>query len=442
MAFRPSWLLLAMSFLWLGMAPLRADDAAPAPPMPPLEEREYELLKLFADALDQIERNHAERLDRRQLIEAAVRGMVGKLDPYSVFVPPEEMERLRRGVESEFGGLGVQVAIEEGQFLVSYPLVGTPAFRAGIGAGDAILQVNGQATKGRSLDDATALLKGPIGSTVKLQVRHKLNGKEEEVVLKREVIRLDTAIGDRRSADDSWDFLYDNDRQLGYIRLTSFSRHTAEELGAALAALQKRGMRGLVLDLRFNPGGLVSSAVEVSDLFLEKGKIVSTEGRSAKPRAWEAKVPGTFSGFPMAVLVNRYSASASEIVAAALQDNHRATIIGERTWGKGSVQSIIELEEGKSALKLTTSYYHRPSGQNIHRRPGDPDDGEWGVRPDAGCEVKLTDSESAALLKWRRKRDELSSRNPGKSPAAPPPSDKQFEKGLEVVRKKLADKAT
>jgi len=417
-----------------------AADPAPTPPAPPLSEREYELLKLFADALDQIERNHAEPVDRRQLIEAAVRGMVGKLDPYSAFVAPDEMEKFRRGVESEFGGLGVQVAIEEGQFIVSYPLVGTPAFRAGLAPGDAILKINGQETKGRSLDEASALLKGPIGSPAKLVVRHKAGGKEDEVVLNREVIRLETAIGNHRGADDNWEFFIDAERKIGYIRLTSFSRHTAEELQAALSVLQKRGLKGLVLDLRFNPGGLVSAAVEVSDLFLEKGRIVSTEGRSAKPRVWEAKSPGSFAGFPLAVLVNRYSASASEIVAAALQDNARATLIGERTYGKGSVQSIIELEEGKSALKLTTSYYHRPSGQKIHRRPGEPEEGEWGVRPDAGFEVKLTDVESTALIRWRRERDEQSSRNPANADAPAAPDDKQLEKALDFIRGKLGEK--
>ena len=201
--------------------------------------------------------------------------------------------------------------------------------------------------------------------------------------------------------------------------MTAFSRDTAGELQRALEQLQSAGMRGLILDLRFNPGGLLNAAIEVSDLFISEGRIVSTKGRSTPERSWDAHKAGTFEGFPMVVLVNRFSASASEIVSACLQDHKRAVIMGERTWGKGSVQSVIELEDGKSALKLTTAAYFRPSGKNIHRFPDAKDQDEWGVMPDKGFELKLSDKEIVELIQDRRNRDILRNGN-----AEQPPSDK------------------
>ena len=215
-------------------------------------------------------------------------------------------------------------------------------------------------------------------------------------------------LGDRRKADDAWDFMLDHDKHIGYIRLTAFSRDTAAgpEEGAGRAARAK-DCKGLILDLRFNPGGLLTSAIEVSDLFVAEGRIVSTKGRNTPERVWDAQKDGTFEGFPMVVLVNHYSASASEIVSACLQDHKRAVVIGERTWGKGSVQNVIELEDGKSALKLTTASYQRPSGKNIHRFPDAKDSDEWGVMPDNGFEVKLNDRRPSGLIDYRHERDIL-----------------------------------
>jgi carboxyl-terminal processing protease len=199
--------------------------------------------------------------------------------------------------------------------------------------------------------------------------------------------------------------MLDPEKRIGYIRITAFSRDTASELRKALDSLDTRKLRGLVLDLRFNPGGLLTSAIEVSDLFISEGRIVSTKGRNTDERVWDAVKPGTYEGFPMVVLVNRYSASASEIVAACLQDHDRATVIGERTWGKGSVQNVIELESGKSALKLTTASYARPNGHNIHRFPDAKESDEWGVKPNDGLEVRLSADEMARLLEHRRRLD-------------------------------------
>jgi carboxyl-terminal processing protease len=247
-------------------------------------------------------------------------------------------------------------------------------------------------------------------------------------------------LGDHRNADDAWNFWLDQERGIAYIRLTGFGRHTPADLRKALETLGKDNIKGLIIDLRNNPGGLLSAAIEIADLFIETGRIVSTAGRSTAEQAWDAKKDGTYSGFPMAVLVNRYSASASEIVSACLQDHDRAVIIGERTWGKGSVQNIIELESGRSALKLTTAGYKRPSGRNIHKFEGAKDDEDWGVRPNSGWEVKVTDEVLRAILLARQQRDIIRKPQPDELPtSAPLGEDPQLLKAVQYVREKLGD---
>jgi carboxyl-terminal processing protease len=230
--------------------------------------------------------------------------------------------------------------------------------------------------------------------------------------------------------------MVDPKNRIGYIRLTAFSRNTPTELQQVLTQLSEKKMRALILDLRNDPGGLLSSAIEVSDLFVSKGRIVSTKGRNSPERVWDAHREGTFEGFPMVVLVNRFSASASEIVAACLQDNKRATIIGERTWGKGSVQNVIELENGHSALKLTTAAYRRPNGKNIHRFPEAKPTDEWGVMPDSNHEIRLSDAEIVALNKDRRARDIV--QTPGKNAVAMSEAEKAAQtKSSPVVDRQL-----
>ncbi len=370
----------------------------------------YEFYRNLADTIDQVERNYVKPVDRRELMEAAIRGVLQKLDPYSGYIGPEEMNGFRTSVESQFGGIGIQITMDEGQLKVSSPLVGTPAYKAGVQAGDKILQIEGESTKDLTLDDAVKKLKGEIGTAVTLTVQHALTGRTESFTIKREQIHVDTVLGDHRKEDDTWDFLLDSENRIGYIRITAFSRDTASELRKSLENLEMRKLRGLVLDLRFNPGGLLTSAIEVSDLFIADGRIVSTKGRNTQERVWDAVKPGTFENFPMVVLVNRYSASASEIVAACLQDHQRAVIIGERTWGKGSVQNVIELESGKSALKLTTASYARPNGHNIHRFPDAKETDEWGVKPNDGLEVQLGSDEMLRFLDYRRRRDIIQAR--------------------------------
>ena len=420
---------------------LPASAATTAPAKKP-QENDYELYKILVDTVDQVERNYVTKIDRRELIDAAVRGVLSKLDPYSNYIGPEELSRFRSSVENEFGGIGIQITLDDGQLQVLSPMLGTPAYRAGLLAGDHIVEIDGKSTDGLLRDDAVEKLRGDEGTSVTLTIVHAGKSAKEKVTLKREKIHIDTVVGDHRKADGTWDFMLDEKQHLGYVRVTAFSRDTAAELQRVLTQLQGAKLRGLILDLRFNPGGLLSAAIEVSDLFISEGRIVSTKGRNSPERTWDARKEGTFEGFPLVVLVNHYSASASEIVAACLQDHKRAVIVGERTWGKGSVQNVIELEDGRSALKLTTASYRRPNGKNIHRFPGAKDSDEWGVMPDKGYDIKLGDGELAAL----QERWSHAFLAPPAKTAAPegvakskdPAADRQLEAALKYLGTELA----
>jgi carboxyl-terminal processing protease len=408
----PIWVLpfLLCAFWFCATAATAADSAAPADQPPPAPRDEYyENYKVLIDTIDEVDRNYVKPIDRRELVEAAIRGVLSKLDPYSSYISPKELSSFVAAVENEFGGVGIQISLDDGDLRVLSPLYGTPAYRAGVLAGDWIVEIDGRSTEGLTQDEAIERLKGVEGSRVTLTLVHAGRPAKErfKVTLRRERIHVDTVLGDHRKADDTWDFMLDPKLGIGYVRVAAFGRETARDLRRGLQQLRAQGVRGLVLDLRFNPGGLLNSAIEVSNLFISHGRIVSTEGRSQPARVWNARPTGAFEGFPMVVLVNHYSASASEIVAACLQDHQRAVIMGERTWGKGSVQNVIEMEDGRSRLKLTTAAYHRPSGKNIHRFPDSKDSDTWGVMPDAGFDLRLSDHEEGLLLTDRQTRDVL-----------------------------------
>lgn len=400
-----------------------------------VDDEYVELIQLFADTLDQVDRNYVKDVDRRELMEAAIRGVISKLDPYSNYIAPEDLERFKTGVESEFGGIGIQVSTRDGHLVVTSPLFGTPAYEAGIIAGDRITHIEGEETKGISIDDAVKKLKGPTGTEVTMTIYHPSTFTSEEVSVRREMVQIETVLGDERLEGGNWDFMFDHADKIGYVRVSAFSRHTADDLHKAITQLLDDGMKGLILDLRSNPGGLLTSAVEICDMFIDEGKIVSTEGRNSPKRVWTAEKDGTLPDFPMVILIDHYSASASEILSACLQDHNRATIIGERSWGKGSVQNIIELEEGKSALKLTTAGYQRPSGEKIHRFEGDTESDKWGVSPDKGMDVKMNREQKVAYHTYRRMRDQDTIIP---HPPAPQPElseiDPVLSKGLEQVK--------
>lgn len=409
------------------------------------EDKEYyELMKLFVDSFEQIDRNYVTSVDRRELMEAAMRGMINHLDPYSSYIDEQDLKEFNTVVEQEFGGIGIQVTIDARtrQLTVMTPLPGTPAYKAGIRAGDKVMEIDGKPTnefpEGGEMEAAIKMMRGKPGEEVKVTVLHDGDTKPETVDIVRAVIKTPTVLGDRYRPDGTWDYMLEGDAKIGYLRLTHFSRNSADEVEAALTELQKAGMKGLVLDLRYNPGGLLTAATAIADLFVESGVIVSTKGRNVEEQVVKARKAGTFSGFPMVVLINRFSASASEIVSACLQDHHRAVVVGERSWGKGSVQNVIELEGGKTALKLTTASYHRPSGKNIHRLPKAKDSDEWGVSPDSGYEVKWNTQEMEHYRDYRGDRDVLSKTGPPKSDF----QDTQLAKGLEFLQQEVAKAKT
>jgi carboxyl-terminal processing protease len=419
-------------------------------------EKKHENLKLLVDVLDEVQRKYVKELDAdkmRELVENMINGGLEKLDQHSNFINADEYKQFTKQSRGKFGGIGIRIGVDRaGQILVESPMVGTPAYEAGVMAGDLIVKIDGKSTENMGLKKIVDLIQGEPGTPVTLGVLHEGAKEPVDLVIHRAEIKVDSVLGDDRVKTDlkEWNFWVDPETKIAYIRITQFTETTTAEVVRIVDALQNAGMKGLVIDLRNNPGGLLRSAVEVSSLFLPEGKpVVVTKGRGGvREDAYHARrentttmKPGTY--YPIAILVNRYSASASEIVAAALQDHMRAIIIGERSYGKGSVQNVIAMEAGSSALKLTTASYWRPSGRNIHRFPDAKEEDEWGVKPDKGYELKLTDEERIAYYRWRRDRDIV--RRPGEAPKPAAPKDdeakKDDAKAKEPFRDRVLDKA-
>jgi carboxyl-terminal processing protease len=452
-----AWLLGIPAVAMLGLAlchsaPVKSKD------------KDYELVRLLVDVLDEVDRNYVRELDteaKRKLVEDMINGGLDHLDPHSSFMNPKEYKLFTTQSKGKFGGIGIQISSDRatGQLTVVSPIVGTPAYDAGVLAGDVITKINGKATDNMRLSEAVDMIQGEPGTKITITVRHENSKEDLDLDMLRAIIEMQSVMGDLRKADDAkeWDYIVDKDNQIAYIRLVAFSENTAKDLHKTVEALKKEGLKGLVLDLRNNPGGLLSAAVEVSNLFINEGRIVSTKGRNQKERVYDAR-PGDAvlvpaKDYPMVVLVNKYSASASEIVSAALQDHNRAIVIGERSFGKGSVQNILKLDTDQSALKLTTASYWRPSGKNIHRFPDSKETDEWGVKPNEGFDVKLTDEERLDYLVYRRDRDIVLGKN-GAAATKPKPKldkdgkekppfvDRVLQKSVEHLRAEIKKNAS
>jgi len=331
----------------------------------------YRQLDLLMDVFEKIRSEYVEEVEDKEVLEAAINGMLASLDPHSSYLGPDSFRDMQVQTRGEYGGLGMEVTLENGVVKVVAPIDDTPASRAGLKSGDYITHIDGEPVRGQSVDDAVEKMRGPIGTPVTITVVRTSDGEDGEmeqqtfdVDLIRENITLATVT--HRVEDDT----------IGYIRIRTFNEQTTSALKSALGELKQTlgdDLTGVVLDLRSNPGGLLDQAIAVSDLFLPQGEVVSTRGRNTRDtRRWHAGPDDVLEGRPVVVLVNAGSASASEIVAGALQDHRRATVLGDRTFGKGTVQTIIPLG-AESALRLTTARYYTPSGRSIQ---------ELGIAPD------------------------------------------------------------
>lgn len=406
--------------------------------------------RVMANAITRIESRALEPVGALKLFEGAMDGMLGKLDDYSAYISPADLNAFHETIDQEFGGVGMEVALDPQtkQIMVLSPLVGSPAYKAGIRAGDKILRIDRDSTQGMSLKDAVGLLRGKPGDPVTLTVQHEGEVKPVEVKIVRDRIQVDTVLGDTRNADGSWNFFLEGHDRIGYIRIGSFTDKTLGEMRRALAWLQEHRMRGLVLDLRDDPGGYLDAAVEICDLLIPSGVIVTTRRRDGQiSRTYKASGKGVFTDFPIAVLVNQQTASAAEILAACLQDHHRAVVVGQRSYGKGTIQEVMDLEQGCGAMKITTASYWRPSGKNIHRPHDAGEKADWGVSPDEGYKVMPTGDEQTRWRVWRAHRDAVPSaaknsfvENGKKKNGDEPFIDRPLAKGVEYVEKEAVEK--
>jgi carboxyl-terminal processing protease len=348
-------------------------------------ESDYGFVRRLVDIHRQIANNYVEAVDDEKLEQGALEGMFAQLDPFSMYVPPAKQQEFDRMLDGSFEGVGIQLNQDEKtkEVEVITPIEGSPAFKAGVCAGDVILKVDGQPVTGLSILEVTKKIKGKVNTPVTLRVRHT-TGEELDLTMKREEIVMGTVKGFKRMQNNGWDWYVSHDPKIGYVRITQFTPDTADRVREALAGKDGQkgmiadGMQGLILDLRFNPGGRLDQAVKLVDMFVSKGVIVSTKGRNRLENVITATQDTTLPYFPLVVLVNEHSASASEIVAGSLMDNHRALVIGERSYGKGSVQELMPLEGNQGELKLTVAYYYLPSGRLVHRKK---DATDWGVQP-------------------------------------------------------------
>jgi C-terminal peptidase prc len=409
---------------------------------------EEELKELLVSA--RMSLGQREDLDNHKDIDIALQRMLSHLDPYTTYVDKEQLARFTQDIQQSFTGIGIQIRKDSAsdQLLVVTPIKGSPAYKAGLLAGDVITRItrevdsNGKPldpvevieTKGLALNDAVKKILGKENTRVRLTVQREGTPKPLEVEITRGRVEVDTVLGWKRNANDEWNYMIDPVRKIGYVRLTSFSRHTHRDLQKVMSELTKQGIRGMILDLRFNPGGLLDSAVKISDLFVDDGVIVSIRPRVGHETKLTGNHEGSLLDFPMVCLVNGYSASGSEIVSAALQDHKRALIVGERSYGKGSVQNIQEFHDGQ--IKLTTASFWRPSGRNLNKSSTHgKDEEEWGVTPDKI--VKLSQKERKDLDDALHDAEIIQRRDVKPQEPKPEFKDRQLEDSLSYLREQI-----
>ena len=392
-------------------------------------------------AMDIIEDNYVEEVKPRELFENAMKGMVNNLDEYSDYIGPDYFQQFQQSLDQEFVGIGVVVEgpPDADELRVVTPVFDSPAYRSGMRAGDLILEIDGVLTRTLTLNQAVKKMKGPPGTTVEVVIQHDSEEESVRLVVERQLIRTKSVLGETLHKDGQWNYFLEEDPRIGYVRISTFGERTVEELSDVIR-FRGHPIEALILDLRGNVGGLLEAAVETSDMFISEGVIVSTRGRRERDDYTYVATPQNTvfdPSLPMVVLVDRYAASASEIVAACLQDHKRAIVVGQRTWGKGTVQNVIPLERNTTALKLTTASYWRPSGKNIHRGRNATEADDWGVRPTKGFEVILTEDQYRALYEQRRAREVLQEEVAPKVEPAPEISDPQMQRAVDHLKQKL-----
>jgi carboxyl-terminal processing protease len=392
---------------------------------------DYRALSLFGEVLERVRANYVEKPDDRKLIESAINGMLAGLDPHSSYMDSKSFRDMQVQTRGEFGGLGIEVTMEEGLIKVVAPIDETPAAKAGIMANDIITHLNEEPVQGLTLNQAVEKMRGPANTKIKLKIMRKGQDKPVEVSIMRAVIHV-RSVRSRLEGDD-----------VGFIRITQFNEQTTDGLKKAMADLTTQTgdkLKGFVVDLRNNPGGLLDQAISVSDAFLEKGEIVSTRGRNAgETQRFNARAGDLSKGKPLIVLINGGSASASEIVVGALQDHRRATVLGTRSFGKGSVQTIIPLGSGNGALRLTTARYFTPSGRSIQAKGISPD---IEVLQDVPEELKArTDTRGEASVRGHLKAQ--GDEQTGSQSYIPPDpkDDKALHTALDLIRGIVKDPA-
>src|SRR5215207_413300 len=385
-------------------------------------------LKLFGNVFDKVRTDYVERPDETKLIEGAINGMLTSLDPHSSYMSPKEFRDMQVETQGAFGGIGIEITMEDGLVKVITPIDETPAARAGILANDTITQIDGEPVQGLTITQAVDKMRGPVNSSVTLTIRRKANKEPLELQLTRETIRI-RPVRARTEGDD-----------IGYLRITQFNEQTYPALRAAIKTIAGEvgpdKLKGYVIDLRNNPGGLLDQAIMVSDAFLTKGEIVSTRGRNPEETqryAAKGKVKDLIGGKPLVVLINGGSASASEIVAGVLQDHKRATVLGTRSFGKGSVQTLIPLGENRGALRLTTARYYTPSGRSIQAKGIEPDQE---VLQDIPDELKGKDeTKGEAGLRGHLKNSDKAEKGGSSAYVPPDPAkDKQLIAAFDHLR--------
>jgi carboxyl-terminal processing protease len=401
---------------------------------------DYSFARTLIDIHRQVSTNWVEQPDEQKLEQGAIDGMLGQLDPFTTYVPAANQEQFDNMLEGSFKGVGIQLdQTEKGDIQVITPIDNSPAAKAGVWAGDIIQKVNGQDIRNLKLADVMKKVKGPNGTPVTLTVKHD-DGTVQDLTMNREDITVPTIKGYRRLAnakpadDEQWDYWVSNNPKIGYVRITQFTGDTFTSLKRVTDKLVAENMQGMILDLRFDPGGRLDQAKDVVNLFVSSGVILKVKGRNRPEEITYAKKEASLSTvFPMVVLVNEHSASASEIVAGSLKDNARALVVGSRSYGKGSVQELIPLEGNAGELKLTVAYYYLPSGRLVHKKPGSTD---WGVEPQIVVPMDL--EQEKRLMQEQLALDVLHGpgNHPAKGPATAPstqPVDPQLDAAINAI---------